>query len=81
MGSHGGGTAEGQRRLVESYGITEQFVGCPIRSSTETVVVGRAAEGFPIHFDRAAFEADHVLVCNRVKPHTGFMWERSKAGW
>jgi hypothetical protein len=72
MGSHGGGTAEGQRRLVESYGVTESAVGCPIRSSMETVVVCRAAEGFPVHFDRHAFEADHVLVCNRVKPHTLF---------
>ena len=72
MGSHGGGTAEGQRRLLESYGITEAPIGCPIRSSMETVVVGQAAEGFPIHFDRLAFEADHVLVCNRVKPHTAF---------
>lgn len=72
MGSHGGGTAEGQRRLIESYGMTEAFLGCPIRSSTETVIVGQAAEGFPIHFDRLAFEANHVVVCNRVKPHTGF---------
>jgi hypothetical protein len=72
MGSHGGGTAEGQRQLLESYGIHEAFVGCPIRSGMETVVVGRAAEGFPIHIDRLAFEADHVLVCNRVKPHTCF---------
>jgi hypothetical protein len=38
----------------------------------ETVVVCRAAEGFPVHFDRHAFEADHVLVCGRVKPHTLF---------
>lgn len=73
MGSHAGGSAEGQRRLIESYGITEEFVGCPIRSSIETVVVGRAAEGFDIHFDSTAFAADHVLVCNRVKPHTGFV--------
>lgn len=72
MGSHGGGTADGQRRLIESYGITEEFVGCPIRSNMDTVVVGHAAEGFPIHFDRLAFEADHVVVCNRIKPHTGF---------
>lgn len=72
MGSHGGGTAEGQRRLIESYGVTEEFLGCPIRSGMETVVVGHAAEGFPIHFDRLAYEADHVIVCNRVKPHTGF---------
>ena len=25
-----------------------------------------------MHFDRLAFEADHVLVLNRVKPHSGF---------
>jgi hypothetical protein len=73
MGSHGGGTAEGQRRLIESYGITEAAIGCPIRSNMETVIVGRAPEGFPVHFDRLAFEADHVLVCNRVKPHTAFV--------
>lgn len=73
MGSHGGGTAEGQRRLLESYGITESFVGCPIRSNMETVIVGQAAEGFPLHVDRLAFEADHVLVCNRIKPHTAFV--------
>ena len=73
MGSHGGGTAEGQRQLVESYGITEAFVGCPVRSSMETVVVCRTAEGFPVHFDRLAYEADHVLVCNRIKPHTRFV--------
>lgn len=75
MGSHGGGTAEGQQRVVESYGITEQYVGCPIRSNMETVVVCHAAEGFPVHFDRLAFEADHVLVCNRVKPHSDFAGE------
>ncbi len=73
MGSHGGGTAEGQRHVLESYGVTEEFCGCPIRSSMETVVVCQTAEGFDVHFDRHAFEADHVLVCNRVKPHTGFV--------
>jgi len=72
MGSHGGGTAEGQQRLLESYGVTEAALGCPIRSSMETVVVGQAKEGFPICFDRLAFKADHVVVCNRIKPHTGF---------
>jgi hypothetical protein len=72
MGSHGGGTPDGQRQVVESYGMTEDFVGCPIRSSVETVVVAKSKDGFPIHFDRTAFEADHVVVCNRVKPHTGF---------
>ena len=73
MGSHGGGTAEGQRKIVESYGITEEFCGCPIRSSMETVIVCEAAEGFPIHFDKHAYAADHVVVCNRIKTHTQFV--------
>ncbi|MBN2292281.1 MAG: DUF2088 domain-containing protein [Pirellulales bacterium] len=72
MGSHGGGTAQGQRRLIESFGITEHSVGCPIRASMETVVVCRTVQDIPVHFDRAAYEADHVLVFNRVKPHTMF---------
>lgn len=75
MGSHGGGTAEGQRAIVEGYGVTEEFLGCPIRSSMETVVVCEADEGIPVYFDRHAFEADHVFVCNRIKPHTGFAGE------
>ena len=73
MGSHGGGTAEGQRGILEGYGITEQFCGCPIKTSMETIVVCQTAEGFPVHFDRHASEADHVLVVGRVKPHTDFV--------
>ena len=73
MGSHGGGTAGGQAEILETLGIDEASCGCPIRSSMETVVVGEAAEGFPIHFDKHAFEADHVVVCNRVKTHTQFV--------
>lgn len=73
MGSHGGGTAEGQRAIVEGYGMTEAFLGCPIRATMETVVVCRTAEGVPVHFDRFAYEADHVLVCGRIKPHTNFV--------
>ncbi len=72
MGSHGGGTAEGQREVLASYGITESTVGCPIRASMETVVVCHSAEGFPVHFDRHAYLADHVVVVNRIKPHTRF---------
>jgi hypothetical protein len=72
MGSHGGGTAAGQRELIEGYGVTEAFCGCPIRSSMETVVVCETSEGIPVHFDSNAFAAKHVVVCGRVKPHTGF---------
>src|SRR5216683_2980151 len=72
MGSHGGGTAEGQRKVLESYGITESFVGAPIRASMEVVSVGSTAEGFPVVVDRHAAEADHIGVIGRVKSHTGF---------
>lgn len=75
MGSHGGATSEGQREVLTTLGITEEFCGCEIRTSMETVVVCDTAEGFPVHFDRQAFEADHVLVCGRVKPHTDFAGE------
>jgi lactate racemase-like protein len=73
MGSHGGGTPEGQRAVIEAYGVTEAFCGCPIRATMQTVIVCQTAEGFPVHFDRLASEADHVLVCGRVKPHTDFI--------
>ncbi|MEE8453119.1 MAG: lactate racemase domain-containing protein [Thermoguttaceae bacterium] len=72
MGTHGNATAEGQQQVIESYGVTEAFIGCPIRASMDTVVVCETPEGIPVHFDRYAYEADHVVVCGRVKPHTGF---------
>ena len=75
MGSHGGATPEGQRELIESFGINEDYCGCPIRADMSTVVVGRAPQEFDVHIDKFAYEADHVLVCGRVKPHTGFSGE------
>ncbi len=73
MGSHGGGTAAGQREIIEGYGITEEFCGAEIRSSMETVIVDHTPQGIPVHFDKHAFNCDHVIVCGRIKPHTGFV--------
>lgn len=73
MGSHGGATAEGQTGVLAGFGVTEEFVGAEIRSSMETVVVARTAQGLPVHFDRVAYEADHVIVMGRIKPHTMFV--------
>ena len=76
MGSHGGGTAEGQRAILEGYGITPDYVGAEIRSSMETVIVAHTpGHNVPVHFDKNAYGADHVLVCGRIKPHTGFVGE------
>ncbi len=72
MGSHGGATSEGQKLLLEGYGITEQTIGAPVRSTMETCVIGKTADGFPVHLDRYAAEADGIIVVGRVKPHTAF---------
>lgn len=74
MGSHGGGTAEGQRAVLEHYGVTEATMGCPIRATMEVVQTGEVL-GLPIWLDRYAAEADWIGVINRVKPHTGFTGE------
>lgn len=73
MGSHGGATAEGQRDVLESLGVTEETIGCEIRSSMEVVEVGETPErGVPVVADRNAAEADAILPINRVKPHTDY---------
>jgi len=72
MGSHGGATPEGQREVLEGYGITENYVGCPIRSSMEVVEIGKLEDGMPVYIDKHAAEADAIVVIPRVKPHTNF---------
>jgi hypothetical protein len=71
MGSHGGGTADGQLSVLEHYGITEATMGCPIRATMDVVQVGEAL-GLPVWLDRLAAEADWIGLVNRVKPHTDF---------
>jgi hypothetical protein len=71
MGSHGGGTAEGQREVLAGYGISERALGVPIRATMETEVVGEV-EGLPVHVDRHVVEAGRALLVSRVKPHTDF---------
>ncbi|MGB0606149.1 MAG: lactate racemase domain-containing protein [Candidatus Latescibacterota bacterium] len=75
MGSHGGGIAEAQREIIEGYGVTEEYVGAPIKASMETVQIGQTEDGVPVFFDKYAFEADHVAVVGRIKPHTDFVGE------
>jgi len=75
MGSHGGGTAAGQTQILEHYGITPEKMGCELRASMETVIVDRTPQGIPVHFDKHASLADHVLIVGRIKPHTGFVGE------
>ncbi|HET7340136.1 MAG TPA: [Fe-S]-binding protein [Methylomirabilota bacterium] len=71
MGSHGGGTPEGQLSVLAHYGITEATMGCPVRATMEVTQVGEAL-GLPVWLDRFAAEADWIGLVNRIKPHTDF---------
>jgi hypothetical protein len=73
MGSHGGATAEGQTQILKDYGITEEAMGCPVKSSMETVQAGLSGiRKQPVFVDKNASEADGILLFNRIKPHTSF---------
>lgn len=72
MGSHGGATAEGQREVLAGYGITEEAMGVPIRSSMEVVALPRGDLPVPLFQDKLAHEADGVVLVNRIKVHTDF---------
>lgn len=72
MGSHGGATAEGQKALLEGYGVTEEYCGCPILSSMETVQIGELETGMPVFMDKNAHGADAIILTGRIKAHTAF---------
>jgi uncharacterized protein (DUF362 family) len=72
MGSHGGATAAGQEEVLRRYGITEESVGAPVVSSMEVVQIGTTNKGLPVYIDKNAYEADGIILVNRVKPHTSF---------
>ena len=72
MGSHGGATGAGQAEVLAHLGITEEYVGCPIVSSMEVVEISRLPNGMPVYIDKNAYQADGIIVINRIKPHTAF---------
>lgn len=72
MGSHGGATAEGQRELLASFGITAEQLGVPVYTDMDVVELGRNSWGEPVWWDRRAFGADGVICIARIKPHTDF---------
>lgn len=72
MGSHGGATAEGQKSILIDMGITEDYVGAPIRATMEVAQVGESENGLPVFIDKYAYEADAIVIINRIKPHVAF---------
>jgi hypothetical protein len=80
MGSHGGATAEGQKEILASFGVTEESVGAPINASMDIVEIGRTENDIRVFASRPALEADAMLFINRVKPHTDFASDRIGSG-
>lgn len=72
MGSHGGATSQGQKELLESYGITEDYIGAPIKSSMDVVELPKEELQNRVYIDKFAYESDGVILINRIKPHTDF---------
>ena len=72
MGSHGGAAAEGQRKVLKSYGIDEKNMGMPILSSMDVEIIGKTPKGVPVYFDKNALNADLIIPVARIKPHTNF---------
>ena len=72
MGSHGSATAEGQLEVLQSLGVTEESVGCPIISQMDVVQIGQTEQGIPVFLDKVAMSADGIVVVNRIKAHTEY---------
>ncbi|MBT6006398.1 MAG: DUF2088 domain-containing protein, partial [Prolixibacteraceae bacterium] len=72
MGSHGGATAKGQKEVLAGYGITENTMGAPVRSSMETVEITDGTGSNRIFMDKFTYESDGVILINKIKPHTDF---------
>jgi len=72
MGSHGNATAKGQKQMLANLGIDEASAGVPIRSSMEVVEIPSPGIKPKVFMDKFAFEADGIVLINRIKPHTDF---------
>lgn len=75
MGSHGGGTALGQRSVLSELGISADSMDCPIDASMDTTVIGMAtleSTTVDVYASTAVLEADAIIPINRIAPHTSF---------
>ncbi|MDR1359770.1 MAG: hypothetical protein LBJ82_02215 [Deltaproteobacteria bacterium] len=72
MGSHGGGTAEGQKEVLDSLGITEERLGARVVTCDVGREIGKTPSGLVAYMLESAFSVDAILPVNRVKTHTSF---------
>ena len=67
-----GNTTKGEISVLAGLGISESAMGVPIDTTSEVVEIGRLDIGVPILMASCAATANHIVVINRVKPHTKF---------
>lgn len=72
MGSHGGGTPEGQKEVLGSLGITEESLGAKVVACAACRAIGETADGLIAYMLDSAFSVDAIIPVNRVKTHTSF---------
>jgi hypothetical protein len=72
MGSHGGATAAGQAELLADLGVSEAQIGAPVISSMGVDDIGVTDDKIPVVLSSDALACDHILIVNRIKPHTEF---------
>jgi hypothetical protein len=74
MGTHGGGTPEGNLETARNRGIDPERVGAEVIGDIETTHLD-TVDGFEVHVGRAALSCDGVILVNRLKEHTDIVWE------
>lgn len=72
MGSHGGATPEGQAQVLESLGVKAAEMGVPVLAGMGVTALGNLNPDCPVFFSEDALSADHIVIINRIKPHTKF---------
>ncbi|MGL4209368.1 MAG: lactate racemase domain-containing protein, partial [Candidatus Adiutrix sp.] len=72
MGSHGGGTPQGQIDVLAHLGQTCETLNAPIHDDYCPVEVGQVFDNIPVYIDKAALspQCDHVILVGRIKEHT-----------
>jgi len=72
MGSHGGGTSEGQAEVLAGLGITEKTVGAEILTCGESDFYGKTESGLNVYGNKLPLSFDGTILVNRIKMHTDF---------
>jgi len=77
MGTHGAGTAEGQKEMLASLGISEETLHVPVLACGEVSQIGTTPSGIPVYVNDVtqSDKMDKIILFNRVKEHTEFEGE------